>query len=273
MIILVLLLLGLCLGSFTNALVWRVHEQSKLTSKKERAKLSISKGRSMCPHCRHTLGFWDLIPVVSWVALKGQCRYCHKPIEDTPLAELLLPALYILSYAFWPFDWSRLGIFQFAVWLVVLTGFMALALYDKRWQILPSRILYPVGVLALVQVIVLAVANKDWQVLVGALFGVLCLGGLFYGLFQVSKGRWIGGGDVRLGVVIGLLVGGPSMAVMVLFIASLLGTLVSLPELITKKPALKKRVAFGPFLIVATVIVYLFGASLLAWYKGQFLPR
>lgn len=271
MIILVLVLLGLCFGSFTNALVWRIHEQAKTKNKAKQAELSIMKGRSMCPGCRHTLGFWDLIPVLSWVGLKGKCRYCHKPIPDTPLAELLTPVLFVLSYAFWPFGWSHLGIAQFVAWLAVLTGFVALMLYDMRWQILPTRIIRPLGVLAFAQVLVLTFAQHDWRVAAGAALGVLCLGGLFYGLFQISGGRWIGGGDVRLGVVIGLLVGGPSQAVLLLFIASLLGTLVSLPSLITKKPGLTKRVAFGPFLIVATVIVYLFGASMINWYKTRFL--
>ena len=271
MIILVLVLLGLCLGSFTNALDWRIHEQSKLKTKQAKAELSITKGRSMCTHCKHVLSFWDLIPVVSWLALKGKCRYCHKPIQDTPLAELLTPALFVLSYAFWPLGWSNLGIMQFAVWLVVLTGFVALTLYDMRWQILPSRIIYPLGVIAATQVVVLTVAQRNWQVAAGAAIGVLCLGGLFYGLFQISGGRWIGGGDVRLGFVIGLLVGGPAQAVLVLFIASLLGTLVSLPAMISSKAGLKKRVAFGPFLIMATIFVYLFGASILNWYKTQFL--
>lgn len=271
MIILVLVLLGLCFGSFTNALVWRIHEQASLKSKKAKAELSIMKGRSMCTHCRHILGFWDLVPVLSWLMLKGKCRYCHEPINDTPLAELLTPALFVLSYAFWPLGWSRMGMVQFAVWLVMLTGFVALTLYDLRWQILPSRIIYPLGVIAAVQVLVLAITGHSWQVLIGAALGVLCLGGLFYGLFQVSGGRWIGGGDVRLGVVIGLLVGSAPQAILVLFIASLLGTLVSLPAMVSAKAGLKQRVAFGPFLIMATVFVYLFGASLINWYKIHFL--
>jgi prepilin signal peptidase PulO-like enzyme (type II secretory pathway) len=270
MIILVLVLLGLCLGSFTNALVWRIHEQAKVKGK-ARPELSITKGRSMCTHCKHVLGFWDLIPVLSWLTLNGKCRYCHKPIQDTPLAELITPALFVFSYAFWPLGWSNLGIMQFAVWLIVLTGFVALALYDWRWQVLPSRIICPLGVLAAVQVIVLTVAQRDWHILAGAAIGVLCLGGLFYALFQVSDGRWIGGGDVRLGFVIGLLVGGPIQAILVLFLASLLGSLATLPAVVFHKTGLKRRVAFGPFLIVATIIVYLFGAGLVNWYKTRLL--
>jgi len=272
MIILVLVLLGLCFGSFTNALVWRIHEQSRTKSKKAKQELSITKGRSMCPDCRHTLNALDLIPVISWVTLKGRCRYCRKPISwQYPLVELLTAGLFVFSYAFWPFGWQAMGIMQFAIWLVMLVGFMALAVYDLRWQLLPTRIILPLGWLALAEVVVLTAWHKDGLVALGAALGVLCLAGLFYAIYQVSDGTWIGGGDVRLAVVIGLLVGGPLKVVLVLFFASLLGILASLPTLIYKKGVLKVRIAFGPFLIVATVIVYLFGTSLIVWYKRQFL--
>jgi len=271
MIILVLGLLGLCLGSFINALVWRVHEQAARTSKRARAELSITKGRSMCTHCHQTLGFGDLIPVFSWLFLRGKCRYCQKPIQDTPFTELLTPVVFAVSYWYWPFGWARLSVFQFAVWLLVVTGCIALAVYDARWQLLPNRIVYPLGALVLLQVVVLTIGHRDWRVATGAALATLCLGGLFYALFQVSDGRWIGGGDVRLGVVIGLLLASPVQAVLVLFLASLMGTLVSLPLLITKRPQLTRKVAFGPFLIVATAIVYLFGGSLVHYYKTRFL--
>jgi prepilin signal peptidase PulO-like enzyme (type II secretory pathway) len=272
MIIAVLLLLGLCFGSFTNALVWRLHEQTRSKSKKAAKELSITQGRSMCPDCRHQLGFWDLIPVISWLTLGGKCRYCHKPISfQYPLVELLTAAIFLFSYAVWPFGWEAVGIFQFAIWLVILVDFMALAIYDLRWQILPSKLIYPAIFLTAAEVVSLSVWQHDPKIILGAALGILCLAGLFYGLFQVSQGRWIGGGDVRLAVVIGLLVGGPLKAVLVLFLASLIGLLVALPSVIIKKATLTRRVAFGPFLIVATIIVYLFGGALVAWYKQRFL--
>lgn len=272
MIILVLVILGLCLGSFVNALVWRLHEQATLKNKKVPKQLTISQGRSMCPDCKHQLGFWDLLPVISWLTLRGKCRYCHKPISwQYPLVEVLTAGLFVFSYVFWPFGWEAAGIFQFAVWLVMLVGFMAMAVYDTRWQILPSKIIYPLGILAFIQVVVLTIVNREPKELLIAAAGVVCLGGLFYALFQLSDGKWIGGGDVRLGVVLGLLVGGPGNAILVLFFASALGTIVSLPSLLQKKSALKRRVAFGPFLLLATVIVYLFGSSLINWYKQRFL--
>jgi prepilin signal peptidase PulO-like enzyme (type II secretory pathway) len=266
------LILGLALGSFVNALVWRVHEQAKHGKKKADPGLSILHGRSMCPDCRHQLGFWDLLPVVSWLTLAGKCRYCRKPISwQYPLVELSTAVLFGFSYLFWPYGWQVIGVFQFAIWLLMLTGFMALSVYDLRWQILPTRIIYPLTGLAALQTLVLTVYAMDVQVVVGALLGVLCLGGLFYAMFQVSDGKWIGGGDVRLGVTLGLLVGGPAQAILLLFLASLTGTIVSLPLLASNKSRLRRKVAFGPFLIVAAVVVYLFGTSIVSWYKNRFL--
>src|SRR4051812_13278636 len=100
MIIAVLIVFGLCLGSFVNALVWRVHEQE--AAKKPNKKLSVLNGRSMCPHCEHELAAKDLIPVLSWLSLGGKCRYCHKPIsKQYPLVELLTALLVVGSYIWW----------------------------------------------------------------------------------------------------------------------------------------------------------------------------
>jgi prepilin signal peptidase PulO-like enzyme (type II secretory pathway) len=87
-------------------------------------------------------------------------------------------------------------------------------------------------------------------------------GGLFYVLFQMSGGRWIGGGDVKLGFLLGLVVGGPMEAVMVLFLSSLLGVIAILPLLAAKKASRKSLIPYGPFLIIAAIVIQLFGAEL-----------
>lgn len=266
-IILILVLFGLCLGSFANALVWRVHAQESSKSKK----LSILRGRSMCPSCKHELSAADLIPVFSWVILKGRCRYCRASIHwQYPLVEILTAGLFVFSYLYWPYGFDGIGVVQFSLWLVFVTGFMALAIYDLRWMILPDRIIYPLIGLATGQVALLTIAASDPSKLFQAALGCLFSSGIFYLVFQVSGGKWIGGGDVKLGLVIGLIIGGAVHSLLMLFIASLLGTLVAVPLALSKKHK-TRLVPFGPFLITATVIVYIFGSSLVLWYEKQFL--
>lgn len=278
MIFAVLVVVGLCLGSFVNALVWRLHEQAALEGKKTKGsklqatKLSILKGRSMCPHCQHELAVKDLVPVLSWLSLGGKCRYCRKPIGwQYPLVELLTAGLFIFSYIYWPSGFHGAGLLEFVLWLVFLTGLVALFVYDARWFILPNRILYPLIVLAVLQILAVTLFyHGSTSSLLGAVWGALILGGLFYGLFRVSDGQWIGGGDPKLGVLLGLLIGGPLASFLLLFLASSGGTLVALPLLVTGKATRTSKLPFGPLLIIAAIVVRLFGASIIAWYKVRF---
>jgi prepilin signal peptidase PulO-like enzyme (type II secretory pathway) len=271
MIIAELIVLGLCLGSFTGALVWRLHEQSLPAKKRaaSAAELSITKGRSMCPHCQHTLAVKDLIPLFSWLTLRGRCRYCKHPIGwQEPLLEVAMPALFVLSYVFWPFAFDNKGIFLFVCWLLTVVGLVALFVYDLRWMLLPNKIVFPLIALGVLQTVVVAfLFGGGTEYILSAVAGLVVAGGIFYVLFQVSKGKWIGGGDVKLGYAIGLLLGSPSLAFLMLFIASLLGVFMALPGLFTKKLAATSRIPFGPFLIVATIIVMLFGTAIIDWYK------
>lgn len=292
MVVLILLVLGLCMGSFINAFVWRhwrrefyVAPKAAKTGKKAAAKpkgsavepsardLSILHGRSMCTHCHHALAANDLVPVLSYVWLRGRCRYCGKRIEDTPIAELLTPLLFVISYLFWPLAISGAGLVAFVFWLVFLVGFVALVIYDLRWQLLPYSITVPLAALALVQVIVVAAVKEDWSALLGPLWGAGIVGGSFYLLHAVSKGRWIGDGDIPLGVLLGLLAGGPGNAFLVIFGASLLGTLVAVPLMATGRADRTSHLPFGPFLIAAAVITVLWGAGIISWYTGSLLQN
>src|ERR1035438_134051 len=152
MIVVLLLLLGLALGSFTNAYVWRLNIDGK---KGKYSKLSVWHGRSMCPNCHHTLSGLDLIPVVSWIMLKGKCRYCKKPISPQyPLVEAVTAFLFIFSYIYWPYSFTTQGVVLFIFWLIFLLGFMVLTIIDLRSRILPNKIVTPLILLAAIQVIV-----------------------------------------------------------------------------------------------------------------------
>src|SRR6266542_3435082 len=219
MIVVLLIVGGLVFGSFVNALVWRLH-----------SKRDWVKERSECPHCHHQLAAKDLVPVLSWLSLNGKCRYCSKPIPDSPLVELVLPLLFVLSYYVWPQPLTGVGLFVFVLWLIFLVGFVALAVYDLKWFLLPDVIVFPLMALAAIQVLgVWVIFGGSWRDVVSSILGALAISGLFFALFEISKGKWIGFGDVKLGVVLGLLAGGPVQAFVLLFVASLLGVLFSLP--------------------------------------------
>lgn len=262
MIIAILAVVGLILGSFVNALVWRMHEG-----------LSVAHGRSMCPHCKHTLSAADLVPVLSWLMLRGKCRYCKKPISPQyPLVELATAALFVASYIWWPEAFSNPQKAIFVLWLAILIGLVALAVYDIKWFLLPNKLIYPLAILAAAQAVV-AIANSSAPLtaLLNTVLGVIVGGGIFYALFQVSGGKWIGGGDVKLGALLGLIVATPGRAVLFIFFGSLLGSLVSVP--MVARGSLKRTsvIPFGPFLIIGGIATVLFGADVLNWYQQTFL--
>ena len=280
---------GLIFGSFINALVWRLHEQNKrrpqtarLQSKKAKQKpqqpaassqqLSILHGRSMCPNCRHTLAAKDLVPVLSWLSLKGRCRYCRKPIAaQYPIVELITGLLFVVFYLGWPFSLSGLHLVWFLYGLVYIVFFVALAVYDFRWFLLPDRLVFPLIAISASQVLLTSVWQGSLGVLWMPLMGAALYFGLFWLLYQLSDGKWIGGGDVKLALALGLIAGSPLKAMLALFIASLLGTLVSLPQILGGKRGLKQHIPFGPYLLVGAFVVMVWGGRLVSWYTGQFL--
>jgi prepilin signal peptidase PulO-like enzyme (type II secretory pathway) len=264
-----LVILGLGLGSFANALVWRIYQQYK--GKKAR-KYSIVHGRSMCPNCQRSLSVKDLIPVFSWLGLKGKCRYCKKSISwQYPAVEVSTAVLFVLSYLLWPKELAGWEWLQLAIWLVCLTGFVALIVYDLRYMILPNRIIFPLMAIASGAAVIESVVTEGTEPISSAILGLLVGGGIFYLLFVISDGAWIGGGDVKLGFLLGLLVGGPANAFLMLFLASLLGTILFLPLLLGNKLSIKKKIPFGPFLIAGGIIAKLMGSTILDWYTNSLL--
>lgn len=222
----------------------------------------------MCVSCGHTLQLVDLIPVFSWLSTRGKCRYCQKTISwQYPTVELATAVLFVVSYLFWPEPIDGWGIIIFGIWLAALVGLVALIVYDLRWMLLPNKIIGPLVVLATLSLMVEAIfISPSVEVFISGLAGALVGGGVFYVIFQVSKGRWIGGGDVKLGFLLGLLVGEPGLAFLVLFIASLLGTILIVPLVAIKHVPAKARIPFGPFLIMAAVLSRLFGQDIIDGY-------
>ncbi len=186
---------------------------------------------------------------------------------------MLTGALFAVSYLAWPLGLGGVGLFQFVLWLVFVVGFVALAVYDVRWMLLPDRIVLPLTVLGGLQTAVAALWQADPAKLYVPLLGAVVIFGLFWLLYQLSRGAWLGGGDVKLAPLLGLLAGTPLGALLVIFGASVFGTLGSLPMLLRGRKGLQRHVPFGPYLLLATFVVVLWGQRLVEWYSGLLFPR
>ncbi len=261
MIILLLTVIGLALGSFINAFVWRLHEKKNFVSE-----------RSICTNCKHLLVVKDLVPVISWLTLKGKCRYCSKKIHwQYPLVEAATALLFVASFLLWPQEFDAQGVMNFSFWLFYLVMLIALFIYDLKWMLLPNKITYVLLIVALVQVAINGlVFDKSIDTFVDAGLGFAIGGGIFYLLFLASGGKWIGGGDVKLGAFFGLLLG-PWGAFITIFVASLIGSVVSLTLMGLKILKRKQPVPFGPFLITGIIVTALIGEYIIDWYTGDLL--
>ena len=254
---------GAIFGSFAGAMAWRLKESKK-----------TGNDRSECEKCHHKLGVADLMPVVSWLLLQGRCRYCHRPIGRLTLAiELLTGLTFLASFLLWPYGFGALlPCLVFGLWLICLVLLSVLFVYDWRWGLLPNKLIYPLIFVSLAffvgKMLIDQVAVASWPLEI--LFGLLPITGIYGVLYLVSKGDWVGDGDVRLGVAIGLLLGWQG-AWLVLILSNLLGFIYVLPGLLSHKLNPKSRVPFGPFLILATVVTFFAGKQITALYLSSFL--
>ena len=252
--------------------------EDQTASQKPKAKsqndLSVLWGRSQCVRCGHRLAGRDLIPIFSWLSLRGRCRYCSKPISwQYPAVELIAGLVFVVSYLLWPVvltDGKNLALF--ISWLTASVGLLALAVYDFRWMLLPNRLIYPTLLVATAGRLIYIASLPDLDMLQSLLdwgLALLVTAGLFWLIHLISKGRWIGYGDVRLGLITGTILGTPSNGFLMIFTASVLGTLYVLPAIARHKTTIGTRIPFGPFLILATFLVLLFGDPVIGWYTDQ----
>ncbi len=247
---------GLIYGSFINALVWRTHTGEK-----------IGRERSHCPKCNKTLAVKDLFPVVSWLMLRGKCRYCGEPIsKQYPIVEIITAISFMLSVAFLDKPEAVFGWAALIVWLAIVGQFIALAVYDLKWRLLPNSMVATLLVLVVMYQIVQAFAGAglgEW--LISPLIGAVSAFGFFYLLHILGKGAWMGGGDVKLVFVLGALLGGwPTLIGLVL--AFNIAALVSVVLIATKLRTRKDVVPFGPFLLFGAWLAFLFADDIAEWY-------
>ena len=224
--------LGLAIGSFLNVVVYRLNHN-----------LSPFQGRSFCPKCRKKILWQDNIPLLSFILLKGKCRFCHSPISwQYPLVELATAFLtvFVANYYF-----SVFNLFFTYVLIALFTS-------DLNYYTLPDKIIYPTIILTLI--------FKGVSGLLAGLTGA----GFFLFLVWLTRGKGMGLGDVKMACLMGLILGWRQLLV-ALYLAFLTGALAGVILILLGKKRFGEHVPFGPFLAGATWISLFFGEKI--WFQ------
>lgn len=282
-VITLLAIFGLGMGSFAGATVWRLRARQlkedsvagENVSAKELKQLrpltetTFTTDRSQCLHCHHQLAWYDMIPLVSWLSTSGKCRYCKAKIGwFEPIIEIGVAVFFVASYLLWPHSLDTLlATMQLGLWLIVGVGLAVLFAYDIRWFLLPNTVVFPlIGVAGLYAVLAVVQAADALTAMLSLLGAVAILSGMYLVLWFVSKGKWIGFGDVKLGLVLALLLIDWRLAFVALFAANLIGCLLVIPGLLSGKMSRTTRVPFGPLLIIGGVLAMWIGQQVIDWY-------
>ena len=241
-------LFGLALGSFLNVVIARVPAGG-----------SLVHPRSACPGCSAPLAWYDNIPVLSFVALRGRCRACGMRISwRYPIVEVVTAAVLVLAYvAFGPSA-------EFLVACVLLPALIAMTAIDLQHQMIPNAITLPgipVGLL-----VNLATGRISW---VDSGIGILLGGGLFLVIILASRGG-MGGGDLKLGAMLGAFLGWKAL-LFALFVAIVLGGAIGAVLLATGRRGRKDPIPFGPFLAAGGAMALFWGERAFDWWMGGFV--
>lgn len=237
---------GLIVGSFLNCIIYRLETEQ-----------SFLKGRSFCPQCKHLLSFWDLIPVFSFLFLKGRCCYCRKKISlQYPLVEIFT-ALIFLQIA------NCQNFINFIYLIIIACFLIIIFVYDLKHYIILNKVIYPAIIVALIY-------NLFFDQFIFLILVGLGAALPFFLIVAASKGKWMGGADIKLAFLMGLLLGWPNILT-ALFLAFLIGAFFGLILMALKRKNLKSEIPFAPFLISGTFIALFWGEKLITWYMSLFL--
>lgn len=261
MFYLLIFIFGLIIGSFINCLLYRLEKEE-----------SFIKGRSYCPKCKHLLSWRDLIPVFSWILLRGRCRYCKKKISvEYPLIEITTGALFLLAGIFVFANYAQFKFFYLLFYLVVISSLLIIFVFDLKYLLVSEKVLfYTLIFVVLWHIIALFLGI---QTLENILFYLLAafLSALFFGaLYLITKKKGMGFGDVEIIFLMGLIVGIPDIF-FVIFIGSLLGTIVGLLAILFFKGSMKTALPFGPFLVIGVFIMLFYSRVILDLYYSLFV--
>lgn len=241
--------IGAAVGSFLNVVILRTHANRPVT------------GRSACPHCGRRLRGWEMVPILSWLWLRGACRRCkHRLDMQYPVVEALAAAGFVAVA--WQSGWTVATI---TGWAVIATMILVSA-YDVRWASIPDAFTAAFALAAVADV----VANgRPW---IDALIGAAA-GGIFFGAqYLLSKRRWVGSGDIFLVAALGVLLGWRMLG-LALFLAYLVGTVAAGWWLLRRRLRVSNTIPFGPWLLIGGYAAWRWGESIIEWYFAHAIFR
>ncbi len=247
-------LIGLCVGSFLNVVIYRVPRRE-----------SVIRPRSHCPSCDTPIADRDNVPVVSWLVLRGRCRSCRARISIRyPIVEVGTAALFVAAAV-------RLGAtWQLPAFCVFFASLLAISMIDLDHFIIPNRVIYPTLAVTIPMLVVAAAADGTWSHLRNAAVGGVAGFAALFVIHFISP-RGMGFGDVRLAGVIGMMLGWPGLRYLFLglFLGFLLAAVIGLALIAARLRTRKDAVPFGPFMATGAVLAVLWGQAILNVYQGN----
>lgn len=251
----IIFILGLCFGSFVNMLVYRiavryelkVHQVYKVHQVK-------NKNRSFCDYCGKQLNWYENVPVISWLILKGKTKCCHKKLSlSYPVVELLMGILFLFFYFVGAYGNTPL---QFGLGLLIIVFLVFSTVFDLKYMILPD--FSTIILISSALVFWCSGHFGEWNYFLNALIAA----GFLLFLNLVTKGKGMGMGDVKLAIFMGLFLGFPKI-IIAFYVAFIVGAIVGILLMIFKKAKKKTQIPFGPFLILGTFISWWWGEIIL----------
>lgn len=241
-----LIVVGLAFGSFVNCLVYRTNHN-----------FSFWKGRSFCPQCKKLIAWFDNLPLLSFISLRGHCRHCRQKISlQYPLVELAGALLALL--AGWQTGLQEPMALLFS--LAIVFSFLAIFVSDILYYTIPDEAVI-FGSLASLAYLFLT-HSPLW---LNHLAAGLLAAGFFFFLVRITREKGMGWGDVKLAGFLGLCLG-PSKTIATVFLAFLTGALVGVILMVIGRKGMKDRLPFGPFLVVMGLLQFFWGQQTIAWY-------
>jgi prepilin signal peptidase PulO-like enzyme (type II secretory pathway) len=245
---------GACIGSFLNAWIWRLHREESMIGR-----------RSYCPKCKTQIKNLDLLPVLSFLFLGGKCRSCKQPISwQYPLVEVAVGTLFIIAFKTVVNNIGSDLLSQITLWTYwyFIAILIVIFVFDLKYYLILDKVTLPAIVLIFLINLLLGAG------LINLLLGAIIGGGFFWIQHYISGGKWVGGGDIRLGALIGVMLGWHGTLI-TLLLAYVSGAAVGIGLLAARKKKMSSKVPFGTFLSAAAIITLLWGEQILEWYLGM----